>query len=312
VLQALMKRRSDVVHIHIGGQPSARLLGLCLVASLIPWTRSVLTFHSGGFATSPSGRRARRFSAAGFVFRRFDRVIAVSEEIASVFERYGVSRSQLRVIAPHAVDVSEAGEPFSPLTAADSVLEFVDAHSPVLVTVGCLEPEYDLEFQIAAFAQIRNEHPSAGLVIVGGGSLHDRLRSTIEGSPAPEHVLLCGDLRHADTLRLIRRADALLRTTRYDGDSISVREALALGTPVVATSVSARPSGVYLFTIGDESGFLRAVRRAIAGGRVSAELADYGSVDPVIALYNEVLSQQPNRREANGGTTVDRGTTRSG
>src|SRR5438105_8526009 len=37
------------------------------------------------------------------------------------------------------------------------------------------------------------------------------------------------------SLRAIADADVLLRTTLYDGDAISVREALYLGTPVVAT-----------------------------------------------------------------------------
>ena len=38
----------------------------------------------------------------------------------------------------------------------------------------------------------------------------------------------------------------MLRTTLYDGDSVSVREALYIGTPVIATDNGMRPAGVHL------------------------------------------------------------------
>ena len=63
--------------------------------------------------------------------------------------------------------------------------------------------------------------------------------------------MLCGDVPHELTLHAITRAAALLRTTRYDGDSIAVREAIAAGTPVVATDNGMRPAGTELFRIGD-------------------------------------------------------------
>ena len=49
------------------------------------------------------------------------------------------------------------------------------------------------------------------------------------------------------TLAVIARADLLLRTTVYDGDAISVREGLAIGTRVLATDNGMRPDGVFLF-----------------------------------------------------------------
>ena len=62
----------------------------------------------------------------------------------------------------------------------------------------------------------------------------------------PRHVLLYGDMPHAVTLRAMLECDMLLRTTLYDGDSVSVREALYIGTPVIATDNGMRPPGVHL------------------------------------------------------------------
>jgi glycosyltransferase involved in cell wall biosynthesis len=123
---------------------------------------------------------------------------------------------------------------------------FRDTHDPVLVTVGLLEPEYDLELQIDCMETIRTQFPNAGLVIIGSGSLEEPLRMRIAGNPCAPHILLCGDVSHSTTLQAIAKCDICLRTTLYDGDSISVREALHLGTPVIATDNDMRPEGVYL------------------------------------------------------------------
>lgn len=46
---------------------------------------------------------------------------------------------------------------------------------------------------------------------------------------------------------LFKKADLMIRPTNTDGDSISVREALYFNIPVVASNVTTRPKGCYLF-----------------------------------------------------------------
>ena len=74
-----------------------------------------------------------------------------------------------------------------------------------------------------------------------------------------EHVLLCGDVPHAITMTAISRAELMLRTTLYDGDAVSVREALHLGTPVIASDNGMRPAGVHLIPKSDLQALLRAI-----------------------------------------------------
>jgi glycosyltransferase involved in cell wall biosynthesis len=115
-----------------------------------------------------------------------------------------------------------------------------------LLTVGLLEPEYDLPLQIDVMEDILRRFPGAGLMIAGAGSLEEELRNRIAAKPYAEHVLLFGDMPHAATLRVMVECEALLRTTLYDGDSVSVREALYIGTPVIASDNGMRPAGVRL------------------------------------------------------------------
>ena len=64
-------------------------------------------------------------------------------------------------------------------------------------------------------------------------------------------------------LRAIWDADVFLRTTLYDGDSVAVREALHLGTPVVATDNGMRPEGVRLFPVGNLDALCDRIEQAL-------------------------------------------------
>jgi glycosyltransferase involved in cell wall biosynthesis len=243
----------DVLHLHLGGDLTTRLLTLSLVCCSIPGKKAVLTFHSGGFPASPQGRALNSQSFAAFVLRRFDAIIGVNAEIVQWMERLGVPRWRLHLIAPHAGELTPATQ-LSPRLGA-----FYREHSPVLLSVGLLEPEYDLPAQIDVLGKIRDVWPGAGLVMIGSGSLEDDLRRRIANVPWAAHILLEGDVPHAITLKAIGEASLLLRTTLYDGDAVSVREALHLDTPVIATDNGMRPPGVRRIPLHDPAALEQAI-----------------------------------------------------
>lgn len=249
VLWLLLRTRYDIVHLHIGGDLTRRNLGLGIVCSLLPWAKAVLTFHSGGYPSSPRGRTAKPWSLQGLALRRFDCAIAVNREISDFFERIGIPPDRIRLISPSGVFADE----IESVLQADreellgpQISSFLDRHRPVLLTVGLLEPEYDLPLQIDVMATLLDRFPRAGLLVIGSGSLELPLRRHLDTKSYSHHVLICGDVPHRATLRTMAESDVLLRTTLYDGDAMSVREALHLGTPVIGTDNGMRPEGVYL------------------------------------------------------------------
>src|SRR6266404_6030848 len=256
----LLRRLPDpIIHLHVGGTVPLRVLALNLFCTLFPRRRTVLTFHSGGYPTSKAGRSAGPWTLRGLVFRRLDRVIAVNAAIAALFERFGLKSGRVRLISPFAMP-----EPGPRAALPDRLRDFAAVHRPLLLTVGLLEPEYDLPLQIDVLGRVRERFPKAGLVIVGSGSLEARLRTFIGAKPYADSILLCGDLPHATTLRAIEDSDLLLRTTWYDGDSLSVREALHLGTPVIATDNGMRPEGIERIPPRDPAALLAAISRRLA------------------------------------------------
>jgi glycosyltransferase involved in cell wall biosynthesis len=285
----LLRLPYSILHLHVGGEFTPRLLFLALFLSFLPGRKSVLSFHSGGYPSSPHGRAARPGTFRGFVLRRFDRVIAVNEQIADVMRRYGVRPDLLRCISPAALDPAEIAPALPPLLA-----QFFLAHHPVLLSVGLLEPEYDLPIQIQVIGEVLREFPDCGFVIIGSGSLEADLRAAIRAQPWADRILLAGDVAHDQTLAAILRAEVLLRTTLYDGDALSVREALQLGTPVIATDNGMRPRGVRLIPIGDSAALVAAIRQALSSPVSRAAVIESGreNLQAVLDLYAELVPRR--------------------
>ena len=288
VLKLLAQLRYDIIHLHFGGVLSVRLMMLALVCCLMPRSKTVLTFHSGGYPLSEAGMSAAPLTFRGFVLRRFDRVIGVNQELENLFRKFGLAEDQIRLIYPHAISLDSVEE-----SLPDPLARFFQGRHPTLLTVSGLEPEYDLRLQIDVLGQVRKRFPDAGLVIVGSGSLEAEVRDWIESMPYAEHIMLCGDLPHSVTLRAIAESDLFLRTTLYDGDSISVREALHIGTPVIATDNGMRPSGTRLIPRSDPEALLRAIEQVLTETAPECPEGDAGeqNIEKVFELYQELCAE---------------------
>jgi glycosyltransferase involved in cell wall biosynthesis len=295
VARLLVSLPANVVHFHIGGDISNRLIGLAAFLNALPGRRTVLTLHSGGYPTSAQARETRRVKVIHAVLRRFDALVGVNPEVKAFLASSGIAAEKVHQLQPfpHLSRVKARS------TSDPNLEAFCAKQRPLLVTVGLLEPEYDLTLQFRVLRLLRERYPEIGLVIVGSGSLRDELVGQISAEPHNEHILLAGDVPHPSTIELIRRADVLLRTTLYDGDAISVREALQLGTPVVATDNGMRPANVFLAPIGDvnaiASQVVNVLEKVRKGEATVTSEPQRDGIDETLELY-ESICRQANRR----------------
>ena len=287
LLKLLHRLRYDIIHQHFGGMLTKRILGLALACTLRPGAKSVMTFHSGGFPSTPDGMATGPNSFAGFVLRRFDGLIAVNEEIMGFFRKLRVSSTRARVISPYSFVTDDDSS-----SLPGPVADFLTAHHPVFISAGQLEPEYDLGLQIDAMAKLREKFPQAGLLLLGSGSLEKELRARIADRHCVEQVLLAGDVPHAATVEAICRSRIMLRTTWYDGDAISVREAIQVGTPVIATDNAMRPAGIRLIGKSDLGALVQAIEQELQQpfSRPNRMATDDTSVQQVLQFYEDLLS----------------------
>jgi glycosyltransferase involved in cell wall biosynthesis len=104
--------------------------------------------------------------------------------------------------------------------------------------VGCVarfDPIKNHALLLESFAIVRREHPTAIHVLVGDGSLREPLERRAGEPDLRGSVVFTGDRR--DTSELYRCFDVFTLTSRAEGTSMSILEAMASGCCVVATDV---------------------------------------------------------------------------
>jgi len=114
----------------------------------------------------------------------------------------------------------------------------IPERAPVLAVVARLTADKGHREALAAFREIRARVPAARLLIVGSGSLEAELRR--EASAHPDgSVVFAGHVE--DVGPAMEASQVVLVSSRREGMPHVVLEAMALGTPVVATSVAGIP-----------------------------------------------------------------------
>ncbi len=285
LIKLLSRLKFDILHVHVGGELPRRVLAFLLVCSYFGWQRSVFTLHSGGYASEKS-KTARKYSLAGFVFRRFKRIISVNTLMVKMFEKFGVDKKRLRLILPFALQNPDPSVEIPP-----SFKTFAKNQHPFLLSVSLLEDEYDLFLQIDSLERVLEKLPEAGLMIVGSGSLESEIKAAIANKSYAHKIYLAGNVEHKITLHLINECDILIRTTKFDGDAISVREALHLETPVITTDNQMRPEGVHLIPIQNSQALSEMILYLATKPEKNKTPphSDSRNIEEVIKLYQEIL-----------------------
>jgi len=133
----------------------------------------------------------------------------------------------------------------------------------VLMYVGRLAIEKNLDFLVRAFAQIVVECPKARLVFVGEGLAEDELRKMAEELSLEEHVVFTGAVPHDEVPDYTAAADLFVFASLTDTQGLVLMEAMAAGTPVVAVEapgpVDVLSQGGGILVPHDEDAFVEAV-----------------------------------------------------
>ncbi|HEU4372515.1 MAG TPA: glycosyltransferase family 4 protein [Telluria sp.] len=157
---------------------------------------------------------------------RADAVIVPSGFLEHVFGKYGVATT----VVPNIINL----ERFSAAPAA--------AAGPLRVLVARnLEPIYDNETALRAFAIVLAQLPDARLVVAGSGPLRASLEQLAASLGIAASVEFTGRVDNAGMAALYRGADLMLNPSTVDNMPNSVLEALASGVAVVSTDVGGVP-----------------------------------------------------------------------
>jgi glycosyltransferase involved in cell wall biosynthesis len=117
-------------------------------------------------------------------------------------------------------------------------------HGPVFVSAGRLAHAKAFDVLCKAFALLRQRHPDAGLIILGEGSERPSLTALVQSLGQEGHIALPGTVENPSLY--FRHAQATVLSSRREGFGNVLIEAMAAGSPVIATDCSPGPRAIVL------------------------------------------------------------------
>jgi glycosyltransferase involved in cell wall biosynthesis len=269
---ALRRARIDVLHSPHHTTPALAL-----------GCRRVVTLHDVTFFLVPEryppARRLYFRAVTRASARLADALITPSEAVKGDVVRI------LRVLPERVTAVPEAAAPaYAPVDAPealDRVRRKYRLPERYVLSVGSLEPGKNRRRLIAACARLRERGVEHHLVISGQRAwrYEDEL-DVVRQLGLDDRVHVLGFVDGADMPALYSAADLLAFPSLYEGFGLPVLEAMACGTPVITSSVSALPEvagdAALLVDPADVSALAESMERALTDGALRADLRARG------------------------------------
>ncbi len=289
----IRRRRYAIVHAHssVAGavaRPAAILAG-------VGWSRRpkvVYTPHGFAFLTPGQPQRRRVLLAIERVLGRWtDRVIAVSPAEASEMAAYGVVPPSRVVTIPNGIAPEETAVDRAAVRAREGW-----GHQPVVGTLARMTPQKDPFTWLQAAARVAAARPEVQFVWIWGGELEPEVRACAGRLGLAPRLRFLG--YREDARRLLAGFDVFLLSSAFEGLPYSAIEALAAGTPVVATDVAGTRDVVrhgetgLLAPPGDPEALARHVLALLDDPALARRLAQAGQRDVLARFSVQAMVEQ--------------------
>jgi glycosyltransferase involved in cell wall biosynthesis len=273
--------------------------------------RSVVTIHDCIHLRFPQylpNRIAYAYARASLwtATHRAARVITVSEASKrDILSYFSVPESRVEVIY-NAIDERFWQQPTP--DEMDRVRERYQLNAPFVLYAGNIKPHKNLERLIEAFNMLRQAPHlrHVQLLIIGDEiSKYASLRRAVHRYKLHKHVRFFGFVSDQTLAALYRLADVFVFPSLYEGFGLPPLEAMASGTPVIASNASSLPEVVggaaLMIDPYDAEAIADAMRRVLTDAALRSELRAKGfdrarsfswerSIRRVREIYDEVLS----------------------
>ena len=304
----------DLVHIqtpfaaHRAGVDLARRRGVPVLETYHTYFEHYfehyLPFLPAGFCRRIARRLTRKAA------RELDQMVVPSTAMRAALVEYGVATPLTVIptgIRPGSLGVGDG--------ARFRTRHGIAADRSVLVHVGRIGHEKNLNFLLRAFARVVRELPSALLVVAGLGPARAELQRVAVALGLDSQILWLGYLdRERELADCYRAGDAFVFTSKTETQGLVLLEAMALGIPVVALAemgtrdllLGRRAALVAEDDVDDFAAnclnllrdpVLRS-RLAAEGPLVAAEWSAARMADRLEALYLQILGRSPTETTA--------------
>ena len=222
LIKIIRRERPDVVHTHLDVIKYA-----VLAAKLAGVKKCVHTVHS--LADREAEGRVQKI-INGFYFRRGWSVpVALTPEVqSSVSEFYGLPLSRVPVIY-NGIDLSRC----VPKTTYET------GETVTILHVGRFDVPKNHPGLLEAFRLLLETHPECRLRLVGDGELRPDMEKLAREKGIADFVEFCG--MQSNVYPYLHDADIFTLPSIYEGNPMTIIEAMGTGLPIVASRVGGIP-----------------------------------------------------------------------
>lgn len=217
---SLHGRGYDIIHVHQLLYPAfvALLIGKKILKKpvLVKSASSGLTSDIKQLKRVPFGP-----FQLNFLLKELSYLVAISKATGREFKEIGYSEARISYI-PNGVEV-----PVQAKIAYNQVIQ--------VITVTRLSQEKGVDVLLRAWAEVLKEEKALKLIIVGYGSLEYHLKSLSLSLGIAESVDFVGMIQ--DASEYLKASDLFVLSSRAEGMSNALLEAMSYGVPCIATRV---------------------------------------------------------------------------
>lgn len=303
---AIQNFKPDVVHIQSHFMISrtvakvAQELGIPLVATNHFMPENLL--HYGNLPERVEKQLAKlAWKDFCSVFKKISIVTTPTKTAADVLKNNGLLQPAIALSC--GIDLKR----FNPKNSGEYLRErYKIPNVPVLLSVGRLAPEKNVDQTIEAFSLLPNQL-KAHLVIVGNGTERERLEHLAENLGIKDKVTFTGFVPDEDMAAIYSLAHVFVTAGEAELQSLVTMEAMASGLPVIAIRAVALPELVhenengFLFEPGDVTSFSSYIERLFTDDALhsnmsqkSLEIIGKHDIEKTIPTFEKLYEQAIN------------------
>ncbi|MGH7481101.1 MAG: glycosyltransferase family 4 protein, partial [Longimicrobiales bacterium] len=268
--------------------------------------RTVFTLHDLIFQFDPASHKPLNIA---FLKTMMPRFLHAADAIISVSECSKRDAMRIYNIAPDKIHVIYEGvdprfKPVDDLAQLDTVRHTYNLPERFILHLGTIEPRKNLPTLFEALTQLK-----AHTLVVAGktGWLTESIFARLDELGVRDRVRFAGYVPDADLPTLISAATVLAMPSKYEGFGLPVLEAMACGTPVIASNTSSLPEvggdAALYAPPNDVRAWVQAIDRIMGDASLRRSMYDQGlqqaskfrwdtTARQTLSVYDSVVREQ--------------------